>query len=108
MREVRGDEALILVIGNKKDLEDERQVPTSNASENLKNLGLTFMEVSAKTGANVKEFFKDLAFLTAGGKKSREEPSKPANEPQVNNQSVTLYAVNHQASGEKAKKGKCC
>lgn len=54
VREVRGDEALILVIGNKKDLEDERQVPTSSAQEHLKNLGLTFMEVSAKTGHNVK------------------------------------------------------
>ena len=29
------------------------------------------MEVSAKTGDNVKEFFKDLAYMTAGGKKGK-------------------------------------
>lgn len=54
VREVRGDEALILVMGNKQDLEDERVVPNSDAKEHLKGLGLTFMEVSAKTGHNVK------------------------------------------------------
>ena len=31
------------------------------------------MEVSAKTGVNVKQFFKDLAFMAAGGKKSKDE-----------------------------------
>ena len=54
VREVRGEEALILIIGNKKDLEDERAVQTSVAAEEFKKLGLTFMEVSAKTGVNVK------------------------------------------------------
>lgn len=34
------------------------------------------MEVSAKTGANIKEFFKDLAYVTAVGKKSKEESTK--------------------------------
>lgn len=29
------------------------------------------MEVSAKTGHNIKEFFRELAFVIAGGKKSK-------------------------------------
>lgn len=33
------------------------------------------MEVSAKTGNNIKEFFKELAVIIAGGKKSKDETS---------------------------------
>ena len=60
------------------------------------------MEVSAKTGHNVKEFFKDLAFMTAGGKKGKEEQvHKPGGaEALNNNQSVTLNTAAHKASGE--------
>lgn len=54
VREVRGEEALILIVGNKKDLEDERAVQANVAADEFKKLGLTFMEVSAKTGVNVK------------------------------------------------------
>lgn len=51
---MRGEEALILIIGNKKDLEEERAVQANVAADEFKKLGLTFMEVSAKTGHNVK------------------------------------------------------
>ena len=53
MREVRGDDALILIIGNKCDI-DERGVEKGVAEGRLKELGLTYMEVSAKTGENIK------------------------------------------------------
>lgn len=43
-----------MVIGNKYDLEGERAVETSLASSKLNELGLTYMEVSAKTGHNIK------------------------------------------------------
>ena len=33
------------------------------------------MEVSAKTGHNIKEFFKEMACVIAGGKKAKEEPA---------------------------------
>ena len=43
VRDVRGDEALILIIGNKNDLEEERAVSTKTAKTHLDSLGLTFM-----------------------------------------------------------------
>ena len=72
------------------------------------------MEVSAKTGANVKEFFKDLAFMAAGGKKSKDEttttksqstaaPVQPA--PAQDNK-VNLKKSTHEEK-KKDKKG-CC
>ena len=46
------------------------------------------MEVSAKTGGNIKEFFKDLAYMTAMGKKHKDEPKTTQhaanNEPNQN------------------------
>lgn len=43
-----------MILGNKRDLEDEREVDFNNAQNEFKKLGLTFMEVSAKTGLNIK------------------------------------------------------
>ena len=45
---------MIMVIGNKCDLEGERAVETGLAKSKLNELGLTYMEVSAKTGHNIK------------------------------------------------------
>ena len=58
MREVRGEEALILVIANKADLENDRMVQKDQAAAKLAELDISFMEVSAKNGNNIKEFFK--------------------------------------------------
>lgn len=61
-----------MIIGNKADLEAERAVENSLATSKINELGLTYMEVSAKSGHNIKQFFKDLAFAIAGGSKPKE------------------------------------
>jgi Ras-related protein Rab-6A len=113
VREVRGEEALIMVIGNKSDLDAERAVENALASSRISELGLTYMEVSAKTGHNIKEFFRELAFVIAGGKKSREEVTpkpQPSSSNNNNNQpakAVTgTVSLNNARSSEKEKK-KC-
>ena len=47
----------ILIVGNKKDKEEEREVTTEEAKEFTNSRGVLFMEVSAKTGKNIKEAF---------------------------------------------------
>jgi len=62
-----------MIVGNKSDLDGERAVEYALANSKITELGLTYMEVSAKTGNNIKEFFKELACIIAGGgKKSKE------------------------------------
>ena len=69
-----------MIVGNKSDLDSERTVEQTLAQSKITELGLTYMEVSAKTGHNIKEFFKELACVIAGGKKTKEEPApKPVN-----------------------------
>ena len=65
-----------MIVGNKSDLDSERAVENNLASSKISELGLTYMEVSAKTGQNIKEFFKEMACVIAGTKKSKEEPPK--------------------------------
>jgi hypothetical protein len=43
-----------MIIGNKSDLDTDRAVEQTLASSKITELGLTYMEVSAKTGHNIK------------------------------------------------------
>ena len=47
----------VILIGNKKDLEDKRQVSYEEGEEFAKENGLMFLETSAKTAYNVVESF---------------------------------------------------
>ena len=52
----------IFLIGNKKDLEDKREIPLDNATKFVKDHGLhMFKEASAKTGFNAQEIFIEAA-----------------------------------------------
>lgn len=50
----------ICIVGNKKDLERERQVPVEIARDYAKRMGCAFEECSAKTGLNVEHAAHDL------------------------------------------------
>jgi Ras-related protein Rab-1A len=49
-----------IIIGNKADLEDKRQVRRDEGDAFAGNLGVPFMETSAKTSFNVREMFNQL------------------------------------------------
>ena len=47
----------LLLIGNKKDLADKREVTTEEGEEKAKSFGLAFLETSALTGENIDKVF---------------------------------------------------
>lgn len=59
---VKGDDEHIpfLLVGNKADLEDKRQVSADEAQTKAKEWNVAFVETSAKTKANVDKVFFDL------------------------------------------------
>lgn len=57
VRRERGTDVIIILVGNKVDLESLRQVPVNIAVEKSKELGTLFIETSAKVGYNVKQLF---------------------------------------------------
>jgi len=54
------DKVPMVLVGNKCDLETERQVTTAEGSELAKSFGSPFYESSAKTRINVEESFFEL------------------------------------------------
>lgn len=58
------DQFPIIVVGNKGDLEDEREVSGEEGIQFAKSRGVDgFIECSARTGENVRETFKALSIL---------------------------------------------
>ena len=66
-----------ILIGNKSDLEDDRQVTFEEGQDFANKNGMDFFETSAKTGAFVQEAFEKLAnqILQISEKKSRRQSS---------------------------------
>jgi len=62
-RNLTNPNTVIMLIGNKMDLEEARQVNYDEAKAWASDNGLLFLETSAKTGANVEEAFVRTAGL---------------------------------------------
>ena len=61
-KDLKRDDSIFVLIGNKNDLNDERKVTEQEGSKFAKEKGLIFMEVSAKTGKNIIELFQDKIY----------------------------------------------
>eukprot|EP00828_Plagiopyla_frontata_P024033 TRINITY_DN30698_c0_g1_i1.p2 TRINITY_DN30698_c0_g1~~TRINITY_DN30698_c0_g1_i1.p2 ORF type:complete len:125 (-),score=25.22 TRINITY_DN30698_c0_g1_i1:30-404(-) len=61
LHETANPSILIAFVGNKIDLEDNRQVLAIEAKEFCEQNGLFFFEVSAKKNINIQELFLSLA-----------------------------------------------
>merc|ERR1712060_787559 len=66
VRSERGDDVIIVLVGNKTDLNDRRQVSTEEGEEKAKENGVMFFETSAKAGYNIKALFRQLAQALPG------------------------------------------
>ena len=91
--------ACIVLIGNKSDLTDERQIDEAEADAFAQRYGLTRLETSAKDGTGVKEAFARLGEgIIRKEKEGKLVTPKPASESgAINTNTVT-----------KTNKGGCC
>lgn len=87
----RGNQVIIVLVGNKTDLGDKRQVSEEEGESKAKQVGAIFIETSAKAGYNVKNLFKKVAMELPGLEGGRKEESElidvtiDAKEPQSSN-----------------------
>uniref|UniRef100_UPI00358F8A42 uncharacterized protein isoform X2 n=1 Tax=Myxine glutinosa TaxID=7769 RepID=UPI00358F8A42 len=58
--EQRWPDMVMALVGNKTDLDNRRAVSNEEAGEYAREQNILFMEVSAKTGANVQEIFTEV------------------------------------------------
>ncbi|KAM9234540.1 ras-related protein Rab-44 [Dugong dugon] len=61
LQDAGSDKVVILLLGNKMDCEEERQVPTETGRQLAKELGVSFGECSAALGHNILEPVVNLA-----------------------------------------------
>lgn len=66
VRTERGSDVIIMLVGNKTDLSDKRQVSTEEGERKAKELNVMFIETSAKSGYNVKQLFRRVAAALPG------------------------------------------
>ncbi|XP_072285354.1 ras-related protein Rab-6A-like isoform X3 [Pyxicephalus adspersus] len=66
MRTERGSDVIIMLVGNKMDLPDKRQITTEEGEQRAKELSVMFVETSAKIGYNVKQLFRRVAAALPG------------------------------------------
>jgi Ras-related protein Rab-6A len=83
-RAMRDDEVLLVLAGNKCDLQSHRQVTTQEAEEFARARNLLYMEVSAKEGINVVETFNEVA------KKLTGIETNPIKQSEIKNTGFTL------------------
>lgn len=66
VRTERGDDVIIVLVGNKTDLNDKRQVSADEGEKKAKEYNVLFVETSAKAGYNVKVLFRKIAQALPG------------------------------------------
>ena len=54
------EEVLIMLVGNKSDLEDKREVPTEEVAKKAEQMNIAFCETSALQGKNIEHAFDSL------------------------------------------------
>ena len=109
LEEVRNNSSktiTVILIGNKKDLEDKRQVSYEEGEAFAKENGLMFLDTSAKTAYNVVESFNLSAQCILNNiQKNGVDPTVNSNMRLDNN--VSPGGINSGVNGND-KKGGCC
>ena len=92
-----------IIIGNKSDLETEREVSKDSLKKFCDDKGFTGVEVSAKLGTKVNEAFEYLANMIVG-RKTKEELIKTYTE----SGRERGLSIKNDKKDDKNKKKKCC
>ena len=65
MRAQRGNDVIIVLVGNKTDLVSQREVSAAEIEQRANEQEIMFIETSAKEGFNIKLLFRRLATVRA-------------------------------------------
>ena len=81
----------MVIVGNKKDLADDRKITFKEGSDYASNFGLRYFETSAKTNEGIEEFMHVIMEMTVDAKFTE-------NNPALNRQSHMLNPKQHRQS----------
>lgn len=92
VRTERGSDVIIMLVGNKTDLSDKRQVSTEEGERKAKELNVMFIETSAKAGYNVKQLFRRVAAALPGMDSTENKPPEDMQEVVLKDTPIELKA----------------
>lgn len=100
---------MTLLIGNKSDLKEIRQVEESEIKELISRFNLEYFEVSAKTGENIRVAFENLTKLMKIKNEELIEKNKN-NKNEKSIQSIASISLDNTKDFDKKKQDKktCC
>ena len=109
---VKNDEAVFALIGNKIDLSDKREVTYDEGKKLANEKNMFFEEVSAKSGKNIMEFFNNTIFEAIYKKFQRKfDDLKNIDNSEYNNPSTESNIIHFnelRKNENNKKKKKCC
>jgi len=106
-KDLKREDAIFVLVGNKIDLEDKRVVQKKEAEDFATEKGFLFYEVSAKTGEKVQELFENKIFPEMGRKYNiGDEDEEGENEARKGGNDGGLKL--NQGEEQSPKKGGCC
>jgi len=103
IRSERGNDVVIMMVGNKTDMQDKRKVSMAEGEQQAKKYGVMFIETSAKAGYNVAALFRKLA-MSLPGMDTAEAASVDVDLKKEN----TINISANPAAGDGAAEGGCC
>jgi Ras-related protein Rab-11A len=102
LKEKTSNDIKLMIVGNKIDLKDERQVKNEDALKKADTLGIPLMETSALEATNVKEAFYDL--LKEIYKDMKDKLNNSENKSQNDKKGIDLNTNDNNGK----KKSLCC
>ncbi|CAD5319191.1 unnamed protein product [Arabidopsis thaliana] len=101
VRNERAGDVIIVLVGNKTDLVEKRQVSIEEGDSKGREYGVMFIETSAKAGFNIKPLFRKIAAALPG----MESYSNTKNEDMVD---VNLKPTSNSSQGDQQGGGCSC
>ncbi|KAF8079942.1 hypothetical protein N665_0989s0010 [Sinapis alba] len=101
VRTERAGDVIIVLVGNKTDLVDKRQVSIEEGDSKGREYGVIFIETSAKAGFNIKPLFRKIAAALPG----MDSYSNMKTEDMVD---VNLKATSNSSQGDQQGGGCSC
>ncbi|CAA0838146.1 Ras-related protein RABH1e [Striga hermonthica] len=89
VRTERGSDVIIVLVGNKTDLVDKRQVSVDEGDTKARESGLIFIETSARVGFNIKPLFRKIAAALPGMERFTSAKQEDMVEVNLNTTSAT-------------------
>lgn len=86
LKRILGDKVVLAIVGNKTDLEKDRNVPVEEALQYSQLVGATYFQTSAKTNCGIEELFLEITqqlLRAAENERRLNNPTIPSHNPGV-------------------------